>query len=94
MEQKVASVAAQAEKTAVQAVLELAERVRETVVETEAHTSRTVGSIIQQLEREIQAATSGAAMTSEQKTKSAVEGLRGEIKAHLEQNRADFDHRQ
>ena len=46
------------------------------------------------MEREIQAATSGAAATSEQKTKSAVEGLRGKIKAHLERNRTDFDHRQ
>ena len=47
MEQKVASVIAQAEKTAVQAVSELAEHVRETVVETEAQTSRTVGSVVQ-----------------------------------------------
>ena len=31
------------------------------------------------------------AATSEMKTKSAVEGLHGEIKAHLHQNRADFD---
>ena len=35
-----------------------------------------------------------AAATSEMKTKTAVEGLHGEIKAHLEQNRADFDRRQ
>ena len=36
----------------------------------------------------------GAAATSEMKTKSAMEGLRGKIKAHLDQNRADFDRHQ
>ena len=69
----------------------LAERVRESVVETEAHTLRTIGSAAQQLEREIEAVMMGAAATSEMKTKTAVEGLRGKIKAHLYQNRADFD---
>ena len=36
----------------------------------------------------------GVPTTSEMKTKSAVEGLRGKIKAHLDQNRADFDRHQ
>ena len=36
----------------------------------------------------------GAAVTSEMKTKTAAKGLRGEIKAHLDQNCADFDRRQ
>ena len=94
MESNVVHIAAQTEARTAQAVTALAERVHESVVETEARTSRTVGSVVQQLEREIEAAATAAAATSEMKTKSAVEGLRGEIKGHLDQNRSDFDCRQ
>ena len=82
MESNIAHVAAQMEAKTAQAVMALAERVRESVVEIEACTLCTVGSVVQQLEREIEAAMTGAAVTSEMKTKTAVEGLHGEIKAH------------
>ena len=94
MESNVVHVVVQTEAKTAQAVMALAERVRESVVETEASTSHTVRSVVQQLEREIEATTMGAIVTSEMKTKSAVQGLRGESKAHLDQNRADFDWRQ
>ena len=94
MESNVAHVAAQTEAKTAQVVMALAECVHKSVVETEARTSRTVGSMVQQLEREIEAATMGVAVMSEMKIKSAVEGLRSKIKAHLDQNRADFDRRQ
>ena len=89
-----ARVTEQTEATTAQAISSLTERVRETAVGTEACTSHTVGSAVQQLEREIQVAMLGVTATSEMKTKSAVEGLCGKIKAHLDQNRADFDRRQ
>ena len=91
MENIMVHVAAQIEAKTAQAVTAFAERVRESVVETEARTSHTVGSVVQQLEREIEAAMTGAAVTSEMKTKTIVEGLHYKIKAHLDQNRADFD---
>ena len=94
MESNVAHVTAQTEAKIAQAITALVERVCESVVETEARTLRTVGFVVQQLEREIEATVTDAAAMSEMKTKSAVEGLHGEIKAHLDQNRADFNRRQ
>ena len=91
MESNVVHVAEQMEAKTAQAITAFAKHVRESVVETEACTSRTVGSMVQQLEREIEATKTGAAAMSEMKTKIAVEGLHGKIKAHLDQNRADFD---
>ena len=91
IESNMGRVTAQTEATTVQAISSLAERVWETAVEMEAWTSRTVGLAVQQLGHEIQVPTLGATVTSEMKTKSAVEGLRRKIKAHLDQNRADFD---
>ena len=89
MESNIVHIVVQTEAKTVQAVTALAEHVRESVVETEACMSCTIGSVVQQLEREIEATATGVAATSEMKTKSAVEGLCGEIKAHLDQNRMD-----
>ena len=84
MESKLVHVVAQTEVKIAQAVMALDERVCESVVETEACTSCTVGYVVQQLERDIEAVVVGAAVTSEMKTKSVVEGSRGKIKAHLD----------
>ena len=45
----------------------------------------------QWLEQEIQAVATSSAVTGKQKTHLAVDGLREEIRAHLSQNRVDFD---
>ena len=50
IESNVMHVAMQTEMRTAQAVMALTERVRESVVETEGCTSRTVGSVVQQLE--------------------------------------------
>ena len=84
MDSTVVHVAAQTKAKTTQTITALAERVRESVVETEACTSCTVGFVVQQLEREIEAAMMDVAAASEMKTKTAMEGLRGEIKSHLD----------
>ena len=73
MESNVVHVAAQIQAKIAQVVTALAEHVRESVVET--RTLRTVESVVQQLEQEIEAAMTGVATTSEMKTKTAVEGF-------------------
>ena len=59
----------------------------------EAKTSRTIGAIAQQLEREIEVFAVSTATTSKQRMQSAVDGLRAEIRAQISQNRADFERR-
>ena len=77
-----------------QAVSTLSEHVRETIVDTEARTLCIVGMVAHQLEKEIEAAVVSTAVTSKRNTLSVVDTLREEIRAHLSQNRADFEHRQ
>ena len=67
---------------------------KEVLAHTEEQTSRIVGTVTQQLEKEIEAAAVSAATTSERNTRSAVDDLHKEVKAHLDQNRADFEKRQ
>ena len=50
--------------------------------------------MVQQLEHEIAAIATSMVTTSEQKMHSIVQELRSKIRAHLTQNRADFDRRQ
>ena len=59
--------------------------------DTEAHTLSVIGTIAQQLEKEIEAAAINATLTSERNTYSAVDSLRQEVRAHLAQNHADFE---
>ena len=77
-----ASLAVQAEVSTVHIADALSKRVSEVAADTEAKTSRTVGTIAQQLEREIEAAAVSTSTTSEQRTRSAVDGLR-ESKSRL-----------
>ena len=56
--------------------------------------SRIVGTIAQQLEKEIAAATISAATTSERNTRSAIDGLRDEFMAHLDQKGAKLERQQ
>ena len=67
----------------------LSEHVQRMAVETEAKTSRTVGTVVQQLEKEITAAATSAAAIAEVTTRTVVEGVRRDVQAQIDQNRAD-----
>ena len=81
VESRVASLAVHAKARIVQAVSALSERIRGLVVHMEKQMSHVVGTIAQQLEKEIEAAVVSTAMTSERHTSSVVDGLRNEVKA-------------
>ena len=56
-------------------------------------TSRTVGSTVQQLEKEIEVAASNATATSEHATRMVIAEARRNFQAQLEHNRAESQHR-
>ena len=93
-ESKVASLAAQAEASTAQVVGALSKRLKEVAVHSEAQTLRVVGSVTQRLEKEIEVAAVSAAMMSERNTRSAVDGLCDEFKAHLDQNLTELERQQ
>ena len=72
----------------------LSKRVTEVAAHTREQMSGVVGTISQQLEKEIEVAAVSAAVMSERHTRSAVERLRNELKAHMHQTRADLEKRQ
>ena len=79
VESRVASLAAQAKASTAHIAGALSKRVGGMAAETEAKTSYTIGTIAQQLEKEIEAAAVSTAATSDQRTCSAIEGLRIKI---------------
>ena len=83
---KVASLAAQAEASTAHIVDALSKHMSEVAADVEAKTSRTIGTITLQLEREIEVATVSTAVMSEQRMRSAVDGLRVEIRTQISQN--------
>ena len=90
VESRVASLAVEAKASTAHAVSALSKCVKEVVVHTEEQTLRIIGTVAQQLEKEIEAAAVSTAAMSERHTHSAVDGLRDEVKVHIEQNCADF----
>ena len=86
MESSIASLATQAKESTAQMVGALSKCVQEVAVHMEEQTSRVIGTMAHQLEKEIEAAAVSAAMTSEWNTRSAVDGLCEKIRAHLAQN--------
>ena len=84
VESRVAAILACADASAAHVVEVLSEHVQKSVAETEAKTSRTVGMVVQQLEQEI--ATAAMAKIT---TRTAVEGMRRDVQAQIDQNRAD-----
>ena len=86
-----ASLVAQAEASTTHMGDVLSKRMGEVAAETKAKTSCIVGTIAQQLEREIEAAAVSTAAMSNQHTRSAIEELRTEIQVQISQNRADFE---
>ena len=67
----------------------LSKCVEEIAAHSEAQTLRIADVVTQQLEREIQAAATSSATTAEVQTHTVVEGMRSEVQAQIEQNRAD-----
>ena len=59
-------------------------QVKQVVEQSEAQMLRTVGSAIQQLEKEIEVAASSATATSEHATQMAVADVRRDFQAQLE----------
>ena len=88
-----ASLVAQAEASTVHIADALSKRVGEVAAETEAKTSRAIRTLAQQLEKEKEAAAVSTAAMSDQRTRSAVDGLHAEIRAQISQNRPDFGRR-
>ena len=63
------------------------------MVESEAKALQIIGTVIQQLEKEITAAVMSAATTTEVTTCTVVEGVRRDVQAQIDQNRVDTLHR-
>ena len=64
-------------------------QVKQVVEQSEAKTSRTIGSAVQQLEKEIEVAVSSTTATSEHTTQMAVADMGRDFQAQLEQTRGE-----
>ena len=91
---KVATLAAKANGSAVNAIEEITGRVREVAAYLDAQASHIAEIVTQQLEREIHAATMSTTVTAKVQTLTAVEGMRRDVQAQFEQNCADALHRE
>ena len=60
----------------------------------EAHTSHAIGQVAQQLEQEVKAVATSMAAMAEQSTRVAVEDVRRESRAQLDQIRADLQRKE
>ena len=89
VESRVAVLAAAADVSATRTSEEIASRVRQVAEYSEAQALRVTAGVTQRLEQEIVAAATSTAATAEVTTRTAVEGVRRDIKAQIEQNRAD-----
>ena len=93
VQSKVASLTARADASAAHAVEVLSGRVQEVAEQSQVQTSRVAVAVAQQLEKEIEAAASSTAATAEIHTRTAVEGMRRDVQAQIEQTRADAQRR-
>ena len=93
VESEVASLMARTNASTTHAVEVLSGQVQEVAAHSKAQTSRVAEAVTWQLESEIQAAVTSTAVTAELNTRAAVEGMRQDVKAQLEQNRVDAQHR-
>ena len=93
VESRVALLVAQAKASTTHIADVLSKLMSKVAADTQAKTSRAVGTIAQQLEREIEAAAVSTTVMSEQRMRSAVDGLHAEIRTQISQNRADFERR-
>ena len=72
---------------------EVTGEVKRVVEQTQAQTSHTVGSAVQQLEKEIEVAASSATAMSERASRMAIAEARRDFQAQLDQTRAESQRR-
>ena len=84
-----ASFSAQAEASAAKALRIMEGRVRQFAQESGVHTSRVAEEVTQRLEAEINAAATSTAATAQTQMREAVEVMRRELQAQMEQNLAE-----
>ena len=89
VQSKVASIMAHADASAACAVEVLLGCVQEVVRHSEVQTPRIAETVTQQLEKEIEATAMSAATTAEIQMHTTMEGMRQDVQAQIEQNRAD-----
>ena len=89
VESRVATLAVAADMSAARTAEEISSRVKEVVEYSDAQASRITADVTQRLEKEIVAAATSTTATAEVMTRTVVEGIRRDIQAQLEQNRAD-----
>ena len=89
VESCVATLAAAADASAARTTEEISSRVKEVVEYSDAQASRVAVDVTQRLEKEIVAVATSTTATAEVMTRTVVEGVRRDIQAQLEQNRAD-----
>ena len=88
VQSKVASLMARADASAAHAIEVLSGRVQEVAEHSQVQTSRIAVAVAQQLEKEIEATVTSTAATTEIQTRTAVEGMRCDVQAQIDQNRA------
>ena len=93
VESKVASLTAQANASVTHITSVLSECVQQVAEHSQAQTSRVAVAVAQQLEKEIEAAVTSTAATAEIQMCTAVEGMRRDVQAQIDQNRADAQRR-
>ena len=89
VESRVAQMAAAAEASAARSVEHVAAEVEQVAAYNNAQASRVAADVTARLEHEVQAAATSTVATAELMTRTVVEGVRREIQAQLDSNRAD-----
>ena len=89
VESRVAQMAAAAEASAARSAEHVAAEVERVAAYSDAQASRVAADVTARLEHEVQAAATSTVATAELTTCTIVEGVRREIQAQLDSNRAD-----
>ena len=89
VESRIATLAAAADTSEAHNAEEISSHVKEVVEYSDAQASRAAVDVTQRLEKEIVAVVTSTATTAEVTMRTVVEGIRRDIQAQLEQNRAD-----
>ena len=93
VESRVVALSAHADESTTHTVEVLTEQMRQTMAETEVKASRTIGTVVQQLEKEITAAVMSTAVTANVTMRTMVEGVRRDVQAQMDKNHEDTLHR-
>ena len=86
---RIATLAAAADASTTRVVMEIAGQVEKVAAYSDVQVSRVTAEVTQRLEQEIGAAASSTVATAKITMRTAVEGVRRDIQAQLDQNRVD-----